>query len=95
MVLMFMMVAGLVVLNESSLYNWSELVLLYGSAGFVIAGIFVLTQKQNIVVVEDQESRLERGESQTFFVSSHVEMAQSELLLSQKSHTEQLLEHDK
>ncbi len=53
MVLMFMMVAGLVVLNESSLYNWGELLMLYGSAGFVILGIFILTQKQNIVVIED------------------------------------------
>lgn len=45
MVLMFMLVAGLVVLNESALYDWGELALLYGSAGFVILGIYILTQK--------------------------------------------------
>ena len=53
MVLMFMMVAGLVVLNESALYDWGELALLYGSAGFVVLGIYILTQKQNVVVLKD------------------------------------------
>ena len=45
MILMHMMVAGLLVLDESSLYSWEELMLLFGSATFVILGIWVLTCK--------------------------------------------------
>mmetsp|Transcript_34747 Transcript_34747/g.45715 ORF Transcript_34747/g.45715 Transcript_34747/m.45715 type:complete len:169 (+) Transcript_34747:773-1279(+) len=53
MILMHMLLSGLIVLNESALYTWLELLQLYGSAVFVIAGIYVLTKKQNIVVIKD------------------------------------------
>jgi len=55
MILMFMLLTGLIVLNESDLYNWWQLFKLYASAGLIVLGIFVLTRKKNLVVVQDQE----------------------------------------
>ena len=46
-VLINWMVSGLILLNESSLYSWSELVMLGASCLLVILGIFVLTLKQS------------------------------------------------
>lgn len=54
-VLMGMMGSGLIILNESALYTWIELCLLFGSAFVVIAGIFLLTKKQSMVLIQDQE----------------------------------------
>ena len=45
----------MLVLQESKLYSWGELFLLYGSAIIVIIGIYLLTKKQNMVLVNDQE----------------------------------------
>lgn len=53
MLLMGLMVAGLLVLNEAALYTWGELFLLFGSALFIIFGIYLLTKKQYMVVVMD------------------------------------------
>lgn len=55
MLLMFMLIAGLLILDEMDFYTWGELALLSGSALFVILGIYVLTKKQNLVMVKDQE----------------------------------------
>ena len=52
-ILMHMILSGLIVLNEAALYSVWELVKLSGSAVLVIAGIYVLTQKKNLVVVHD------------------------------------------
>ena len=52
---MGMMGTGLIVLKESSLYTWGELFLLFGSAITIVIGIFILTKKQNMVLVKDQE----------------------------------------
>ena len=70
MILMHMMVAGLLVLDESSLYTWQEMMLLFGSAAFVILGIYVLTCKQNLVVLKDQEDLIASGAGQTYYVST-------------------------
>lgn len=43
MILMHMMLAGLILLDESALYTWGELCALFGSAIFVILGIYILT----------------------------------------------------
>lgn len=43
MILMHMMLSGLILLDESSLYTWGELCALFGSATFVILGIYILT----------------------------------------------------
>lgn len=53
MILMHMQLSGLIILNESALYSWGKLSALFGSAIFVILGIYVLTRKQNLVVVND------------------------------------------
>ena len=45
MILMLVMLSGLVVLDESSQYSWSELMILFASATLVVLGIFVLTKK--------------------------------------------------
>ena len=45
LVLIGMITAGLVLLNESELYTLGDLCLLSASALFVVAGIFVLTKK--------------------------------------------------
>ena len=44
------MVSGLVLLDESSLYSWGELLRLAASCSLVISGIFVLTLKQTEIV---------------------------------------------
>jgi len=53
MILMHMMLAGLILLDESALYTWGELCALFGSAIFVILGIYILTQKQSFVLLMD------------------------------------------
>ena len=53
MILMHMMAAGLLVLDESALYSTEQLFLLLGSACLVVLGIYVLTCKQNLVVMKD------------------------------------------
>ena len=52
---MGMMVTGLIVLKESALYTWGELFLLFGSAVVICIGIYILTKKQSMVMVKDQE----------------------------------------
>ena len=44
------MVSGLVLLDESSLYTWGELIMLGASCLLVILGIFILTLKQSQIV---------------------------------------------
>ena len=60
-ILMGLMVTGLLVLNESALYTWSEMFLLFGGALIIIIGIYVLTMKQNMVVVGDSEEQIAEG----------------------------------
>ena len=89
---MHMMVAGLIVCNESVLYSWGELLRLCSSAGFVIIGIFILTKKKNIVVIKDQEELVAQGDTKTFFVSNQVDLAMSEVKLSRSGSFAQLNE---
>ena len=49
-ILMNWMVSGLVLLDESSLYSWRELLRLGASCLLVILGIFILTLKQSEIV---------------------------------------------
>lgn len=60
-ILMGLMVAGLLVLNESALYTWGQLSILFASAVVVIAGIFILTKKQNLIMVNSQEEQIAHG----------------------------------
>ena len=60
-ILMGLMVAGLLVLNESALYTWGQLSILFASAIVVIAGIFILTKKQNLIMVNSQEEQIAHG----------------------------------
>lgn len=87
MILMHLMLAGLMVLDESSLYTWGELFLLYGSAVLVVIGIYILTKKQNLVVIKDQEDLLAKGEQQTFFVGSDIDLNHSQVRLGRSSMT--------
>jgi len=82
MILMHMMLSGLILLNESANYSWGQLISLSASAFVIILGIFILTRKQNIVVIKDQEDRIANGESQTYFVSNDMDHALSEVRLS-------------
>ena len=52
---MGMMFTGLIVLAESAKYTWGELFILFGSAIVITLGIYLLTKKQNMVLVKDQE----------------------------------------
>ena len=88
-ILMHMILSGLIVLNEAALYSVWELVKLSGSAVLVIAGIYVLTQKKNMVVVHDQEDALAQGNTQTFYVSNQLQMALNEYRLSRRSQVQQ------
>ena len=56
-ILMTWMGSGLVLLDESALYTWVELILLGASCMLVISGIFVLTLKQSEIarVSEDND----------------------------------------
>ena len=47
LILVFVMVSGMVCLDESALYTWGEISLLGGSCLLVLLGIYILTQKQN------------------------------------------------
>ena len=62
LILMNMLLSGLIVLNESQLYTMWQLIKLFGSALLVVLGIYVLTKKQNLVVLQDQETTLAQGE---------------------------------
>lgn len=48
--LIFMIVSGLIFLDESANYTWGELIRLFASSGFVILGIYVLTRKQSAII---------------------------------------------
>ena len=51
-----MLGSGLVINNESALYTNLQMWGLFGSAAIVIAGIWLLTQKHNYLVIDaDQE----------------------------------------
>ena len=67
-VLINWMVSGLVLLDESKLYTWGELLRLAASCLLVIAGIFVLTLKQSEIVVDTTENDCQNSDSkrQTF-----------------------------
>ena len=52
---MGMMGTGLIVLKESALYSWGELFLLFSSDILVVLGIYVLTKKQSMILVKDQD----------------------------------------
>ena len=73
-ILMGLMVAGLLVLNESALYTWGELCLLFGSAIVVIVGIYLLTKKQNLIMVNNQEDQIAHGQSQIYAITDDDEL---------------------
>ena len=55
MILMLVMASGLIVLDESSKYSWGELFVLFASATLVVLGIYVLTKKQNLIVINGDQ----------------------------------------
>ena len=52
-ILINVMVAGMILIDESKLYTWTELILLYSAGLVVISGIYVLTKKQNKVIIDN------------------------------------------
>ena len=54
-VLINWMVSGLVLLDESSLYSWGELIRLGASCSLVILGIIVLTKKQSEIIRDNSQ----------------------------------------
>ena len=78
-ILMGLMVTGLLVLKESALYTWGELFLLFGSAIVVIAGIYILTIKQNLVMVNSsqEEQNAAHGQSQIYAITDDDELTAS------------------
>ena len=52
-ILINVMVAGMILIDESKLYTWAELLILYSAGLVVIMGIFVLTKKQNKVIIDN------------------------------------------
>ena len=58
------MVSGLVLLDESKLYTWGELLRLAASCLLVIAGIFILTRKQSEIVVQLDDAKTSSSNSE-------------------------------
>ena len=52
-ILINVMVAGMILLDESKLYTWKELILLYSAGLVIILGIYILTKKQNKVIIDN------------------------------------------
>ena len=51
-ILINVMVAGMILIDESKLYTWTELILIYSAGLVVILGIYILTKKQNKVILD-------------------------------------------
>jgi len=45
----FVIIAGLMVLNESELYSWSGLLKIFGSAALMMLGVLILMLKHNFL----------------------------------------------
>ena len=51
-ILINVMIAGMILLDESKLYTWKELIFLYSAGLVVIVGIYILTKKQNKLILD-------------------------------------------
>ena len=60
-ILVNMMIAGMVLMDESKFYSWKDLFILYFAGLTIVSGIYVLTKKQNKLVLHNDPNTINNG----------------------------------
>ena len=87
LILMHLMASGMIILDEAKFYSWSEMLLLWLSALIVILGIYILTQKKNLVVISEQDLHNAVGQDKTSFVFDQTDLNIEQLRVSRSSNS--------
>ena len=69
-ILVNMMIAGMVLMDESKFYSWTDLFVLFFGVFVIISGIYVLTKKHNKVVQSESRNKIASDNGEDF----HLEL---------------------